>query len=384
MDWPRLSHHVDVPTQEVNNAFTLSRSSTSTIPKKTTTTNAFKPGNRDDNGHTPTKSPLVRDHLHFFHLTTTTTSSAQPQLTTTIATMPSNAANPPLPPGKRTSIVPYKGKYFCCSNVPFTGLEQAEKTRDGNARTPEPITNITGDLTTSSTNLVHFFKWASLYFDGTPPLQSYKEMDINTKTWFIQVKQLKSGAERYFFPELGSTPFSQLTYSFLEVTNEDLTFPDKEVEKCAGLAIMCCFPRKKFVEDCPEQKKPHNMRNGRAFEVSIWKRESNGLKKLKEDLEMSKEKFKNKGNKGKAKVECVVPPDQISDSSDEANNEDRLLNLKALNEMLKLSVEDQKVKADKVLQTYMENEAKFEAKLEAEAKAKKSKENVKGEEDLLK
>ncbi|TID26705.1 hypothetical protein E6O75_ATG01198 [Venturia nashicola] len=294
--------------------------------------------------------------------------------------MPSNASNPPLPPDSRTSIIPYKGKYFCCSNVPFTALEQAEKTRDGNPPSPAPITNITSDLTTSSDNLAHFFKWSSLYFDGTPPLQSYKEMNINNKTWFIQVKGLKSGLERYFFPELGSTPYSQLTYSFLEVMKQDLTFPNKKIEKQAHMAVMCCFPRKKWMEDCPEQKKPVNIRKGRAFEVSIWERKDIAIEGLMEELKITEDKKDKKGKgKGKAKVECVVPPDRISDSSDEANDEGRLMNLKALNEMLKVSMEDQKEKADKQLQTYMKNEAKLEAK---EAKAKKIQEDVKSKENL--
>ncbi|KAE9984959.1 hypothetical protein BLS_000538 [Venturia inaequalis] len=295
--------------------------------------------------------------------------------------MPSNASNPPLPPGKRTSIVPFKGKYFCCNNIAFTGLEQAEKTRDGKPQSPAPIINIAGDLTTSSSHLVHFFKWACLYFDGTPPLQSHKEMNINTKTWFVQVKGIKSGLERYFFPELGSTPYSQLTYSFLEVAKQDLTFPNKEVEKQAHLAIVCCFPRKKFMEECPELKRPVNTRKGRAYEVSIWERKDIVIEGLMEELNIAEEQ-KDKKGKGKAKVECVAPPDQISDSSDEANDEGRLMNLKALNEMLKVSVEDQKENADKQLQTSIKRKAKHEAKVAKRAKAEKSQEDMKSKENL--
>lgn len=204
-------------------------------------------------------------------------------------------------------------------------------------------------------------------------------MNIDTKTWFVQVKELKSGLERYFFPELGSTPYSQLIYSFLEVAKQDLTFPNKEVEKQAYIAVVCCFPRKKFMEECPEQKKPVNMRKGRAFEVSIWERKDIAIEGLMEELNITEEEEKGKKGKGKAKVECVVPPDQLSDSSDEANDEGRLMNLKALNEILKVSMEDQKEKADELLQTYMKNEAKLEAK---EAKAKKSQEDMKSQENL--
>lgn len=226
--------------------------------------------------------------------------------------MPSNAANPPLPPGKRTSTVPYEGKYFCCNNIAFIGIEQCEKTRDGNPPTPVPVTNLTGEVTTSAANLVHFFKWAALYYDGTPPLQSHKEMNINIKTWFIQVKQLKSGLERYFFPELGSTPFSQLTYSFLEVAKQDLTFPNKEIQKCAHLAIMCCYPRTKRDEECPEHKKPYAMRKGRAFEVSIWERKDvlSAAPSIREQMDAWENKEKGKG---KEKAKCVGSDDQNSD-----------------------------------------------------------------------
>ncbi|QDS70823.1 hypothetical protein FKW77_004916 [Venturia effusa] len=283
--------------------------------------------------------------------------------------MPSNPANPPLPPGKRTSIIPYKGKYFCCNNPAFMGIEHCAKTRDGDPPASQPLINLAGDITTSASNLVHFFKWSALYYDGTPPLMSFKEMNINDKDWFICVTPLKTGTERYFFPELGSTPFSQLTYSFLEVMKQDLTFPDKEIDKCATLLITCSWPRVKRAdtdEECFEYKKAVNLRGPRAFEISIWERKDKVVEGGPVEEEMVDIDVKGKGN---ASVECVVPDQTSNSSEDEANSEDRMMNLKALNEMLLASMEDQKLKASKQLENYVKNEAKL-AKKESREKLK--------------
>lgn len=251
--------------------------------------------------------------------------------------MPSNKANPPLPP-KRTGILPFQGKYFCCQNLPLHALEIVKEhldkevnIKDGSAPPAGPVTGISNDHVSSAQNIIEFLEWAKHYYDCTPPLISYREMNIDAVTWFIRVKELKSRRERFYFPELGSTPITGIKYSFLEVAVEDLTFPNKEIHKRVTEEFICPWPKstaKKFrVGGCIEHSAPVGLKKGRAFEISAWEREEK-------------------------KAECVVPKPTTLDDSDHANNEDlteqlRQMDLKTLKEMLVVSDKAEKERAAK-------------------------------------
>jgi hypothetical protein len=242
--------------------------------------------------------------------------------------MPSNLGNPPLPP-KRTGILPFQGKYLCCKNLPLHALEIVKEHLDKEVSFAQ--------------NIIEFLEWAKHYFDCTPPHINYREMNIDAVTWFIRVKELKSRRERFFFPELGSTPITGIKYSFLEVAVEDLTFPNKEIHKCVTEEFICPWPRsKKFkVGGCVEHSAPVGLKKGRAFEISAWEREDK-----KTECVVPVEDIEDK------KPECVVPKLTTPDDSDHANNEDmteqlRQMDLKTLKEMLVVSDKAEKERAAK-------------------------------------
>jgi hypothetical protein len=245
--------------------------------------------------------------------------------------MPPESPNPPLPP-KRTGILPFKGKYFCCNNLPLHTLEyfknrlDKERNTTENEHPPGPVTGLSNDHIEAAQNVISFLEWAKHWYDATPPLISSREMNIDTVTWFIQVKELKSRRKRFFFPQLGSTPITGVTYSFLEVAIEDLTFPNKEIQKRLVKEVICPYPKEKKFEKCIEHSAPVGLRKGRAFEISAWARHDK-------------------------KIEFVVPIEtSISNGSDDANNEGdemREMDLKALKEMLVVSDKAEKERVAK-------------------------------------
>lgn len=282
-------------------------------------------------------------------------------------------------PPKRSNLLPWKGKFFCCDQIALLGTEHVKerlcqelRTASGTVPPPGPIIGLAIESITHCQNLLHFLEWCKHYYNATPPLMSNREMNIDEKTWFVQVKELRTRKERYFFPEKESTPITNIAYSFLEVTKEDLTFPDKETRKFYSREIICPYPKDKIKlgENCPEFHAPYGKKKGRAYDLSVWERK----KKVVEEAPAPAEKEKAK--EAKAEAECVVPATSniFSDPSEEANNEDsedkeaRAMELKELKEMLVVSTKVETERSKKAAKAY--RKAKLEARMSSESLAK--------------
>jgi hypothetical protein len=246
-------------------------------------------------------------------------------------------SNPPLP-ADRSPAIPVK-KYFCCNNVALrainsikSDLPEEDTTLDGIASPPESLDRITDEGMNLNVLLLYFFEWAKLYYNSTPPLISNREMNIDKVTWFIQVQCLKVRSKRFFFPQLGGCPITNLPYSFLEAAPEDLEFPNKHISKRLMIEYICPYdedkPQSQLGEKCPEFFAPSGEKKGRSYGIGVWARQS-------PEEKASEDKIKEE----KAKEEKLEKQKRIEEKLKERERKD-----KELGEKIKKCLEEKKAK----------------------------------------